>query len=61
MSIRENYREEKAWTVAETAHYLRLHSKTILRMIKEGTLPAGRVGRVYRISATAVRSWLNGN
>ncbi|MBN3829176.1 helix-turn-helix domain-containing protein [Burkholderia sp. Ac-20384] len=36
-------------TVEESAARLRLHPKTVLRFIREGKLPATRVGRAYRI------------
>jgi excisionase family DNA binding protein len=39
-------------TVEESAARLRLHPKTVLRFIREGKLPATRVGRAYRILDT---------
>lgn len=37
-------------TVDQAAQQLRLHPKTVLRYIKEGTLRAARIGKGYRIA-----------
>lgn len=37
-------------TVDQAAEQLRLHPKTVLRYIKEGTLRAARIGKGYRIA-----------
>lgn len=37
------------FTVDEAADHLKLHPKTVLRYIREGRLPASRVGKSYRI------------
>lgn len=36
-------------TVAETAAYLRLHERTVLRLLHKGELPGRRVGRGWRV------------
>lgn len=36
-------------TVEQAAERLRLHPKTVLRHIREGRLPATRIGKAYRI------------
>ena len=36
-------------TVDEAAERLKLHPKTVLRYIREGRLPATRIGKAYRI------------
>ncbi|QIH08477.1 MULTISPECIES: helix-turn-helix domain-containing protein [unclassified Pseudomonas] len=38
------------YSVDEAAARLQLHPKTVLRFIREGRLPATRVGRAYRIA-----------
>src|SRR6201999_1581698 len=38
------------YTVEQVAERLRLHPKTVLRMIREGRLKAARLGKAYRIS-----------
>jgi excisionase family DNA binding protein len=45
---------ERVVTVEEAAESLRLHPKTVLRMIREGRLPAVRVGKSYRIRGADV-------
>lgn len=37
-------------TVQQAAEQLRLHPKTVLRHIREGRLPAARIGKAYRIA-----------
>lgn len=40
---------EELCTVDFAAERLKLHPKTVLRMIREGRLPARRIGKAYRI------------
>lgn len=47
-------------SVEDAASYLKLHPKTVLRFIREGRLPATKVGRAYRILKSDVYS-LAGN
>lgn len=37
-------------TVEQAAERLKLHAKTVLRYIREGRLPATRIGKSYRIA-----------
>jgi len=37
------------WTVRESAQELRLSERTVFRLIRDGTLPAVRVGRALRL------------
>lgn len=41
-------------TVEQAAEQLHLHPKTVLRYIREGRLPATRVGKSYRIARTSL-------
>lgn len=43
---------DKLCTVAEVAKHYQVHFKTIQRWIREGKLPAFKVGRAYRIKAS---------
>ena len=55
--------EEKAnrpFTVEEAADYLQVHINTITRMIKEGKLKAGKVGREWRIARDEIERLLKG-
>ncbi|MDR5683407.1 MAG: helix-turn-helix domain-containing protein [Armatimonadota bacterium] len=36
-------------TVEQAAGYLQLHKVTVYKYIREGLLPAARIGKVYRI------------
>ena len=38
------------YTVEQAAERLKLHPKTVLRMIREGRLKAARIGKAYRIA-----------
>lgn len=43
---------EELCTVDFAAERLKLHPKTVLRFIREGRLPARRIGKAYRIRRT---------
>lgn len=45
-------------TVAEVADLLRVSSMTVYRLIRNGELPAVRVGRSYRVSEDDLQSYL---
>jgi len=44
-------------TLQETARFLRVSPKTIVRLVKEGKLPARKVGHSVRFSQTALIRW----
>lgn len=46
-------------TVAEVADLFRVSSMTVYRLIRNGELPAVRVGRSYRVSETDLRAYLD--
>lgn len=45
-------------TVAEVADLFRVSSMTVYRLIRNGELPAVRVGRSYRVSEEDLQSYL---
>ena len=45
-------------TLDETAEALRVDSKTLRGLIKQGDFPARKVGKGYRIDPEAVKRWL---
>ena len=45
-------------TIGETAAYLRLSENSIYRLVQDGTLPAARIGRTWRVSREALDQWL---
>ncbi|MBU0511837.1 MAG: helix-turn-helix domain-containing protein [Chloroflexi bacterium] len=49
---------EQVLTPTEVATLLRCSQGTVYRLIRDGNLPAFRVGRVYRISLPLLRHWI---
>ena len=47
-------------TVEEIAHDLALHRMTVYRLIHQGTIPASRIGRSFRILRSDYQKFLNG-
>ena len=47
-------------TTKEVAEYLKLHEITICKYAKDGTIPAMRIGRVWRFEKSAIDKWLSG-
>lgn len=45
-------------TLAEAAEYLRVPEDAVLKLVKEGTLPAQRIGGEWRFLKRAVVEWL---
>ncbi|MBN1937423.1 MAG: helix-turn-helix domain-containing protein [Anaerolineae bacterium] len=45
-------------TVAEVAEYLHLHPLTVRRLLKDGTLPARKVGREWQIDRAELERWI---
>ncbi len=45
-------------TVAQVAEYLHLHALTVRRLLKDGTIPACKVGREWRIDLAALERWI---
>jgi excisionase family DNA binding protein len=50
--------ELQVLTVQQTAEILQCRPATIYHLIREGDLPAFRVGRMYRLSRTALEEWI---
>jgi excisionase family DNA binding protein len=48
-------------TVEEVANYLRVTKKTIYRLLRQGRIPATKIGRQWRFNKTLVDKWLRGN
>ena len=47
-------------TTKETAKYLKMHEISILKYAKKGTIPAKRIGRVWRFEKEAIDRWIAG-
>jgi len=49
----------KVLTVREVADILKLHPRTITKMVRSGEIPATRIGRVWRFDESVVLEWFN--
>ncbi|OFX31604.1 MAG: hypothetical protein A2Z07_09650, partial [Armatimonadetes bacterium RBG_16_67_12] len=47
-------------TVAQVAAYLQLNRLTVYRYIREGKIPAARIGKLYRVLKPDVDRFLDG-
>ena len=59
MNNNQPFPEVRFVTVNEVAEALRVSRMTVYRLIKQGELPALRVGRGYRIREEDVHRYLN--
>ena len=48
----------KILTVSELAEHLSVHRITIYRMLKDGTLPGFKIGRVWRFNLDEIANWM---
>jgi excisionase family DNA binding protein len=55
----KSFREARFVTVNEVAQLMRVSKMTVYRMIRQGELPAVRIGRGYRIREEDVRRYLD--
>ena len=53
-------RDDEILTVNEAAAYLKLHPKTVYRLVKKGEIPAQRVGGAWRLYRARLRRWMEG-
>jgi PTS system nitrogen regulatory IIA component len=49
----------KVLTVREVADILKLHPRTVTKMVRGGEIPATRIGRVWRFEESVVLQWFN--
>ena len=49
----------KVLTVREVADILKLHPRTVTKMVRSGELPATRIGHVWRFDESVVLQWFN--
>ena len=45
-------------TVEEVAHYLRVTKKTVYSLLRQGKIPASKVGQQWRFDRSAIDKWL---
>jgi excisionase family DNA binding protein len=53
-----NFTCEPMMSAEEAAQVLQLHPKTVKRLAGEGTIPAMKIGRLWRFRASALDEWL---
>ena len=51
--------DREVLTVEQAAEYLQMHKGTVYRYIREGLLPAVRLGKVYRLLRQDVDAFLD--
>lgn len=44
-------------TVQELAHYLRVHRSTVYRLLRQGQVPAFKIGSDWRFSVQEIDRW----
>lgn len=49
-----------SYSIDDTAEILSVCPMTVYRQISAGKIPAGKVGRVYRVSHTTIQSLVSG-
>ena len=52
--------EHEFLTTDEVLGYLRINARTVYRLIRDGELPAVRIGRQWRIRRGDLDNWLEG-
>ena len=52
--------DDKIMTVVEVADYLRVHFQTVLKLLRDGSIRAQKVGRSWRILKSEVDKYLRG-
>ena len=45
-------------TLQEVAAYLRVHTSTVYRLLKEGKLPAFKFGSEWRFNREVIEAWM---
>lgn len=58
MAHRGTMLEQEILTVEQAAGYLQVHKLTVYRYIRQGLLPAAKLGKVYRLFRRDVEAFL---
>ncbi|MBZ0159041.1 helix-turn-helix domain-containing protein [Candidatus Methylomirabilis sp.] len=56
--MQKQERRPTIMTLEEVARFLRLNKSTVYRMAREGTLPAWKLGNVWRFKKEAIEEWI---
>lgn len=49
----------KILTIPEVANILRMSECTVMRLCRKRTIPARKVGRLWRVNEEALAKWIN--
>ena len=60
MTLTEQEKAERPFTVQETAEFLKVHINTVKRWIKEGRIKAVKIDRHWRIRRSEIDRILDG-
>lgn len=58
MARRDAVAEQEILTVEQAADYLQVHRLTVYRYIRQGLLPAAKLGKMYRLFRRDVEAFL---
>jgi len=58
MSIERLEKRPTVMTLDEVARYLRINKSTVYRLARDGTLPAWKLGNVWRFKKEAIERWI---
>jgi len=53
-------RKSNLMTIEEVAEYLRVHPSTVYRLVRQGALPAVKIGKQWRVDRETLEEWLRG-
>jgi excisionase family DNA binding protein len=59
MANNENNQLPKIMTVKEVSEYLKVHPSTVYKLVKNGGMPAFRVGSDWRFASDVIDRWLD--
>jgi len=58
MSIERLEKRPTVMTLDEVARYLRINKSTVYRLARDGTLPAWKLGNVWRFKKDSIERWI---
>jgi len=61
VSAQRTDRRLMVMTLREVARYLRINKSTVYRMARDGTLPAWKLGNVWRFKKESIERWIANN
>jgi len=58
MRVSAQERRPTVMTLEEVSRYLRINKSTVYRMARDGTLPAWKLGNVWRFKKESIERWI---